>query len=120
VGFSSPAAEGTALATFEGDSADERVEEPGDLVVHRGHDEALVELVVCVVTDVHNSSRSLDICDPITVQRQSRRENNEVHGKIREQGAESDIQFVASSVRRRKQIPDRSRRLCRPQSSRCD
>ena len=37
---------GTALATFEGDSADERFE-PGDLVVHRGHDEALVALVVC-------------------------------------------------------------------------
>jgi hypothetical protein len=47
VGFSSPAAEGTALATFEGDSADERFEEPSDLVVHRGHDEALVALVVC-------------------------------------------------------------------------
>jgi hypothetical protein len=40
VGFSSPAAEGTALATFEGASADERFEEPGDLVVHRSHDEA--------------------------------------------------------------------------------
>ena len=45
MGFFSPAAEGTALATFEGDSADEHFE-PGDLVVHRGHDEALVALVV--------------------------------------------------------------------------
>jgi hypothetical protein len=36
VGFSSPAAEGTALATFGGASTDERFEEPGDLVMHRG------------------------------------------------------------------------------------
>ena len=51
MGFSSPAAEGTALATFEGDSADERFEEPGVLVVHRDHDEALVALVVCHLSE---------------------------------------------------------------------
>ena len=38
--------------------------------------------------------RSLDICDAITVQRQRRREDDEIHRKIREQGAESDIQFA--------------------------